>query len=234
MCTEAYLMLIVKKWKGNTLDGIWRITRKADGVRMLRDKDGNPISKHGKPLYNLQDIPKKIVDAEIYDKDWATSVSLVRTKINGKPVSIRQAYSIDPIDERLDMGYVNSPSPDYINTLLKRVVAQGWEGLVLRQGDVAFKVKPVVTVDIRVTGFQWGTGKHKGKMGALLTAYGKVGTGFSDADRMHFADEYIVSPTIVIGTIIEVDAMGWTPNKKLRHAVFKRTRWDKDNESLEQ
>ena len=172
-----------KPWNEKDLKGTWEITLKIDGARMLRDTQGNPVSRAGKPLYNLGLIDKGITDAEIYNKNWETSMSLVRTKNNGSPVDPSFVYSLDPLDPRLHLGTMTDPSARDLRTLMKTKVDEGYEGLIVRQADKWLKVKPKDTADVLVTGYQGGTGKHEGKMGALLTAYGKVGTGFTDVDR---------------------------------------------------
>jgi hypothetical protein len=87
-----------KPWKGNDLKGVWSITLKIDGARMLRDSQGLPVSRAGKPLYNLSLVDKSITDAEIYNENWETSMSLVRTKNNGSPVDPSFVYSLDPLE----------------------------------------------------------------------------------------------------------------------------------------
>ncbi|MDP3911503.1 MAG: sigma factor, partial [Gemmatimonadales bacterium] len=82
---------------------------------------------------------------------------------------------------------------DPIQALWKQhVLAENFEGLVLRTNG-AIKVKPIHTLDLAVIGIQAGRGKAAGRMGALVTAFrdwsgrfisaGKVGTGFTDAER---------------------------------------------------
>ena len=59
---------------------------------------------------------------------------------------------------------------------------------VAGRSDTLLKVKTFHDAEARVVGHQPGTGRHQGRMGALLvelddgTAF-KVGTGFSDAER---------------------------------------------------
>nr|WP_283842052.1 hypothetical protein [Bradyrhizobium sp. KB893862 SZCCT0404] len=108
-------------------------------------------------------------------------------------------------------------------------IAKGYEGLVLRQGDVWLKVKPTETYDVLVTGIIEGTGKHKGRMGALMTPMGKVGTGFSDAERVTFWN-YCKEPDDgrgIMGETIEVECMKLTDDGKFRHPRFVRVRPDK-------
>jgi hypothetical protein len=222
-----------KPWKGSDLQGIWSITFKIDGARMLRDSQGLPVSRAGKPLYNLSHISKDITDAEIYNENWETSMSLVRTKNNGSPVDPSFVYSLDPLDPRLDGGSIDTPSAYELQLLLKGAVEEGYEGLILRQGDKWLKVKPKDTADVFITGYQAGTGKHKGKMGALLTNYGKVGTGFSDIDREWWQMMFDLHGLTWLTTVlIEVEYMEMTSGNKFRHPRFKRVRDDKTEESL--
>jgi len=213
-------MIKPKNWNGKDLKGEWNVTLKLDGVRMLRDQEGNPVSRSGKPLYNLEGIDDSITDAEIFKDDWETSVSMVRTK-EGLLVNNSCAYSLDPLDPRLVMTTVMNPSSFIISMYLALVLEDGHEGLVLRQDDKWIKVKPKENFDVVVTGIIEGTGKHKGRMGALITDMGKVGTGFTDQQRYDFwhtpwGDE-----------LIEVECMGLTKGGKFRHPRFKRLRWDK-------
>lgn len=210
-------MIKAKLYKGQKLKGLWQFTRKIDGVRMLRNEAGFPVSRSDKPLYNLGHVPKEITDAEIFLNNWGESVSLVRS-MYGDPVPLDCVYSLYPLDERLILGYYHDPSPDFVADMLKTALAHGDEGLVIRQGDKWLKVKPVETYDVPITGLQPGTGKYVGKMGALLTPMGKVGTGFTDAMR---DEEW------TIGEIIEVECMQLTDDGKFRHPRFVRRRFDK-------
>lgn len=219
-----------KPWNGTSLKGLWTVTLKIDGARMLRDSNGNPVSRAGKPLYNLENVPRSITDAEIFENNWEQSMGLVRSSVNGSPVPLDKVYSLDPLDSRLFLTVLENPDAETIEQLMRREVAKGYEGLILRKGDKWLKVKPKETADVKVTGFQAGTGKHEGRMGALLTNYGKIGTGFSDADREWWQECY--DEGMLEGLLIEVEFMEWTPAKKFRHPRFIRIRDDKTEESV--
>jgi len=209
-----------KLWKGNNLKGTWEVSLKIDGVRMLRDGQGKPISRNGKPLYNLDHIPKDISDAEIYCGNWEDTVSLVRTK-EFREVKDDWVYPLYPnLDERLFLDLVKDPTADYIDHVFKCARADDYEGLVLRNGFKSIKVKSKENYDVPVIGIQPGEGKHTGRMGCLITEKGKVGTGFTDKEREEFMD-------IKLGTIIEVECMSLTPSGKFRHPRFVRMRFDK-------
>jgi DNA ligase-1 len=118
------------------------------------------------------------------------------------------------------------PAAWFIEDALANVLTCGDEGLVLQQGEVRLKVKPKQSYDVPVTGIIAGKGKHAGRMGALITPMGNVGTGFSDAQRKEFAALFADGPGD-FQHIIEVEAMGLTPAGKFRHPRFVRVRWDK-------
>ena len=89
--------------------------------------------------------------------------------------------------------------------LLHRVTTMGGEGLMInlasgkynhKRTDQLLKLKKVQTIDMRVTNFEWGTGKYDGMIGALIaqcfTEDGKfieckIGSGLSDEQRVEWA-----------------------------------------------
>tara|TARA_Y100001973_G_scaffold106665_1_gene186300 strand:- start:25279 stop:25923 length:645 start_codon:yes stop_codon:yes gene_type:complete len=208
-----------KLYTGQPLEGVWEVTLKLDGVRMLRGPDGSPVSRSGKPLNNLAHVSEAITDAEVFFKDWDTTVSLVRTKSH-REVKEEWVYSLDPLDPRLFLGSVEDPSEDTIHSLMEKQVEEGYEGIVLRQGGQWFKVKPEETFDVVVTGVALGKGKYQGMVGALITPMGRV-SGMNDACRRDWVDGSIVGKTV------EVACMSLTKSGKFRHPRLKRVRWDK-------
>lgn len=204
-----------KLWNKKPLKGEWLATLKLDGVRVLKGDDGY-ISRANKPLYNLDHLT--ITDAEVFAGNWEGSITAVRTQ-QGTPVPEEWVYSLEPLDSRLIIKELIDPSAEEIHELLNKVVSEGNEGLVLRQGDKWIKVKQEETFDVKVTGKQVGTGKYTGMLGALLTEKGKVGTGFTDEQRK--------VNDIDVGDTIEVRSMSLTPSGKFRHPRFIRHRTDK-------
>lgn len=211
-------MVRYKAWEGQDLEGLWSASIKIDGVQANFTEDG-VVSKHGKPLHNLDHI-KGVKQAEIYFGSWEESVSAVRT-IGADPVPTEMVYSLDPIDRRLSLGCVKNPRAADINTIMKRVVSQGYEGLVLRKRDLCLKVKPFETYDVKVTSMNPGKGKYEGTLGALVTPMGNVGTGMTDKVREEL---WKLTPPFVV----EVKCMQLTKAGKFRHPRFIRVRWDKD------
>jgi DNA ligase-1 len=117
-------------------------------------------------------------------------------------------------------------------------IAGGYEGIMLKDPEAGYKckrsvawlkLKPFIEVSLTVVGFEEGTGKNIGKLGALVcegTDDGKdivvnVGSGFSDDDR----NVYWENADSVIGNIVEVRADAITQNQdgtySLRFPRFK-------------
>ena len=103
------------------------------------------------------------------------------------------------------------------------------------------KMKPLEQGDFKIVGYEEGTqgSKYEGMLGAWIVVdeFGirhRIGGGMKDPERKKFWEER----DDMIGTIIEVEFMERTEIKtdkngkktggKLRHAVFLKVRWDKD------
>jgi len=95
------------------------------------------------------------------------------------------------------LEHVTCTGFDHLRQELKRVEGLGGEGLMLRRPKSLYevgrsssllKVKTFHDSEARVIGHAPGTGKHKGRLGALIVQLPdgtkfNVGTGFSDAER---------------------------------------------------
>lgn len=212
----------VKAWDGKDVDEPLTISLKIDGVRALRSPDGSWLSRNGKPLYGLDHLPPKYNDVEVYKDNWSTSVSLCR-RIKADPIPEEYIYSLDPVDIRLHPTKFKKLSSKSLHSMLYVANIDGYEGIVFTTENGIYKIKPRPSHDVKVTGLVEGTGRNLGRLGAFETELGKVGTGFSDADRELYWSEGVNC----IGKIIEVECMGLTDNNKFRHPRFLRERWDK-------
>ncbi len=95
------------------------------------------------------------------------------------------------------LDHVECTGVDHLRQELARVESLGGEGLMLRRPQSLYevgrsssllKVKTFHDAEARVIGHAPGTGKHKGRLGALVVELAdgtrfNVGTGFSDAER---------------------------------------------------
>jgi DNA ligase-1 len=124
---------------------------------------------------------------------------------------------------------------------LDEAIANQEEGVMINICDAPYefgrtwslmKVKKMSTVDLEVVGYEEGSGRLSGTLGAILVRYKdgntvKVGSGFSDELRALIWTE----PSDIIGKIVEVQFFEETTNadggKSLRFPVFKDFRPDK-------
>ena len=128
-----------------------------------------------------------------------------------------------------------------ITELLEEEVANGEEGIMINICDALYefkrtnsllKVKKMQTMDLEIIGFEEGTGRLVGTLGAILVRYKdgnvvKVGSGFPDEIRTLIWTE----PSDFLGKIVEIQYFEETTNadggESLRFPIFKDFRPDK-------
>jgi DNA ligase-1 len=134
---------------------------------------------------------------------------------------------------------------DYVREL----VDQGFEGAMIKSVDAPYvckrdtawmKSKPFIEVSLTVTGYEEGTGRNEGRLGALIcegeddgkTISVNCGSGFSDSDR----DELWAGRDSLVGQVVEVRADAITQNQdgsySLRFPRFKTFRGFKRGEKI--
>lgn len=218
-----------RAWDGKKLEGDWLATLKIDGVRAIWHDKRGWLSRANKPLYNIppwrRSSPR---DCEVFVGNFQETIRATRTKFpteGTRTIQHRHIYGLEPLDPRLRWGNLTSPSPAEILAQLQRVNRFGYEGLVLRQGDRWIKVKPEESHDVTITGYSEGKGKYLGRLGHVTTAKGAVGAGFTDTEREVLWSEARAGR--LVGQVIEVSCMQFTPNGQFRHPTFVRMRPDK-------
>jgi ATP-dependent DNA ligase len=216
-------------WNGKSLAGDWLVTLKIDGVRAIWHDEQGWLSRAGKPLHNIPPWQAgRPRDCEIFVDNFRDTIRATRTRLT-KPdtpaVLPIHVYGLEPLDPRLHWGTITNPSTDDIRALLQRANGLDYEGLVLRQSNRWLKVKPAETHDVTITGFVEGNGKHLGRLGHVTTDKGAIGSGFSDVEREILWAE--AKAERLVGQVIEVSCMEFTPSGQFRHPSFVRLRPDK-------
>ena len=138
---------------------------------------------------------------------------------------------------------------DIMRRFAEASVEQGYEGIMIKDLDAGYrckrtdawmKWKPTITVDLTIVGFEEGTGRNEGRLGAIIyegvdnerNIRVNVGTGYSDSDR----DEFWAARDRLLGVIGEVEADAVTQNQdgsySLRFPRHKRFRGFEPGEKL--
>ena len=138
---------------------------------------------------------------------------------------------------------------DIMNRYSQDAVKNGFEGIMIKDLGAPYeckrssfwmKWKPTITVDLNIVGFEEGTGRNQGRLGAIICEgvdddrriCVNVGSGFSDTLR----DEYWTSRSELLGDVVEVEADAVTQNQdgsySLRFPRFVRFRGFEPGEKI--
>jgi len=149
----------------------------------------------------------------------------------------------------IDVDLATAEGHDVMRRYAEDAVTAGFEGIVIKDLDAPYecrrstfwmKWKPTITVDLNIVGFEEGTGRNAGRLGAIICEgvdndrriNVNVGSGLSDANR----DEYWSARDQLLGDVIEVEADAVTQNQdgtySLRFPRFVRFRGFEPGEKL--
>jgi len=141
----------------------------------------------------------------------------------------------------LDVNLDTAEGHDIMQRYAEAAVEGGFEGIMIKSMDAPYlckrtdswmKWKPTITVDLRIVGFEQGTGRNADRLGAIICEGDdngrhicvNVGSGLSDGDR----DEYWRSRDLLLGHLVEIQADAVTQNQdgsySLRFPRFLRFR----------
>lgn len=149
-------------------------------------------------------------------KEW---LGVIRDRVNATCDSL---HILDGIDVDLDTAEGHS----IMQQFYEDQVNMGYEGIMLKDVDAPYlckrrtnwmKWKPVIEVDLKIVDVEEGTGKNKGRLGALVckgTDQGQYievncGGGFKDAQR----DEFWKHRNELIGQTVTIKADAVTQNE---------------------
>lgn len=180
-------------------------------VTIVNSKDND---KKG-VIFNIFDM----VSIEEFDKNYSDLICVYRKQ---------NVYSLF---ERLNPVYWKPVEILYNGKYDKRIVQQELdkqialehEGIMVNLADAPYegkrtknilKVKAMQDCDLKIIGFEEGTGKNKGTLGAVIVDYKgfevRVGSGFTNQDREYFWN----NQKELLGRVITVQYFEETTNKK--------------------
>lgn len=257
LAAEPPKMILLKTYqKGQDVVGWW-MSEKLDGVRA--QWDGQHLVSRGGHVFSapksfLKGFPPYALDGELWTqrKDFENIVSIVRQKVPDQrwdKVTFNVFEVPDQsggLESRLSVLKVylqahRAPhlriipqtkirSQDHLNLELKRLIALGAEGLVIRAPGLpymtgrqssALKLKPFLDDECQLVGTTPGKGKYQGQVGALVCLWqGQevlIGSGLTDQDRKAPPE---------MGAWLTFKYYGLTASGRPRFPVFLRVRLD--------
>ncbi len=149
----------------------------------------------------------------------------------------------------LEVDLDTAEGHDVLRRFAEDAVTAGYEGIMIKDLDAPYeckrssfwmKWKPTITVDLNIIGFESGTGRNQGRLGAIIcegvdngrTIHVNVGSGLSDSDR----DDFWSARHDLVGRVVEVQADAVTQNQdgsySLRFPRFVRFRGFEPGEKI--
>lgn len=149
----------------------------------------------------------------------------------------------------LEVNLDSGEGHDIMRRFADHAVQTGFEGIMIKDADAIYKCnrnsgwmkwKPTITVDLSIVGFEEGTGRNQGRLGAIIcegvdndrTINVNVGSGFTDSDR----DTFYTRRMDLLGHVVEIEADAITQNQdgsySLRFPRFVRFRGFEPGEKL--
>ena len=137
-----------------------------------------------------------------------------------------------------------SSEPDLWYSLAAEIQYRGGEGLILKGSDSLYapekrnshlmKIKEEITVEMEVQGVVEGQGEHEGMCGKLICKDERgqkheIGMGCAKHEER---TQWFITPSEIIGKVVEVKAMKKLADGKYREPRFKAIRHDKEVHEL--
>lgn len=196
-------------------------------------------------VYNIFDfIPLADFERGFWNKNQLGRLAILESA-RAKLTGINNLTITDGIEVDLD----TPEGHDIMRRYADDAVAAGFEGILIknlrapyecRRSSFWMKWKPVISVDLTIVGFEEGTGRNTGRLGAIICEgddngrkiHVNVGSGLSDSNR----DEYWASRDNLCGNLVEIEADAVTQNQdgsySLRFPRFVRFRSFDDGEKI--
>ena len=214
-----------------------------DGEIIAIDTDKENTYKNTMKLSRTKDLEKHGLKMLVFDY-----MPFANWKIQNCPItySVRRAQLSAIFDlsnfnyfELLPMLYKGTDTSKIIE-LLNEQTAKGEEGVMINVCDAPYdfkrtnnllKVKKFQDTELKVIGFEEGTNKLLGTLGAFICEYGpntvKVGSGLSDEDRAYFwaHQEEMLGKYITV-KFFEKSVDSKTGLESLRFPIYMRVRED--------
>jgi DNA ligase-1 len=196
-------------------------------------------------VYNVFDV----IPLEDFERGYWNAQQYKRLEILEKLRPIFDNTNCINIMEGIDVNLDTCEGHNQLKRYANDAVVAGFEGIMIKDIGAPYeckrssfwmKWKPVITVDLNIIGFEEGTGRNEGRLGAIIcegvedgkTIKVNVGGGLTDENR----DEYWLNKDSLMGHVVEVAADAVTQNQdgtySLRFPRFVRFRGTEPGEKL--
>ena len=224
----------------NIADGVF------DGELILTDRNSIPSGEQYKAtskLVTVKDADIHGVTMNVFDfvpmKEWESKEG--KTPYSERYAMLEKIFKENNLEPHFHLveNIYEGNDLDVVMKELTKAKEKNWEGLMLRWLDSVYefkrskellKVKPFQEMDVYIKGYEEGTNKNIGKLGAFLCeidhpTFGhlemKVGSGYSDEDRISYWEQ----KDELIGRVLEMQYFEVTSNaeggKSVRFPVAK-------------
>lgn len=223
-----------------------------DGELTLKDKGSlsdNEAFRVATGILNSDDVNKTAICYTVFDiiprEDFDSDNPKIPYSERRKMLDIFSKFVSDNGTLRVLPVLYQGDDQLVIDKLLEQMVAEDKEGLMLNT-DAPYKrtrhkgilkIKRFYTMDLKIIGYEEGTGRLEGTLGALVLEYKgntvKVGSGFTDEQRT----ELWANRNDIIGSLCEVKYKEISSDKNtglesLQFPVFVQMRFDKSEVSF--
>ena len=227
-----------------------------DGELLIQDSDGNPIDRqtgNGILSKSIKGTMSESEAASVHATLWDT-IPLIPFKQGKFDIKYSVRFSdlknfIDVMSrEDIFKNYISivetQTAIDYDSAekIFKEYLGRGEEGIILKSQDNLWqdkrakdqiKFKGELECDLKITGFEMGTGKYDGMLGALIceSADGvikvNVGSGFNDEHRKTLDGESLIGKVVAVKYNARIKNK--TGEESLFLPIFIEVREDKTN-----
>lgn len=212
---------------------------------LLLNKDNIPskdLYRETVTVVNSKDQDKKNIVFNIFDtceiEEFENGYCAVPCIERKKIIQELEEQMKPDLWKSVPILYYGKYNRDIVQQELNKQIALEHEGVMVNIANAPYearrtknilKVKAMQDCDLKIIGFEEGTGKNKGTLGAIIVDYKgfevRVGSGFTDQDREYFW----ANQNELLGRVITVQYFEETTNKKdnslsLRFPVYLELR----------
>ena len=217
------------------LDGEVMSANFQDLMKQVHRKDN--VSANDAVLHLFDTIPLGCFKNGVWDKPQSFRSAITKAWVEQHTSVLKHVQALDW--EEVDLS--TPEGEQRFVGLNKAAVDGGYEGVMIKDIDAPYeckrshawlKAKPFIEVTLKVIGYEEGTGRNVGRLGALVCSGNddnkeitvNVGSGFSDRDR----DDFWNAGDNLLDQLVEVRADAVTQNQdgtySLRFPRFKTFR----------